>query len=69
MTATDFYIINHGSVVSLHPLTVACRDWVDENVHSEGWQWLGGGLAIEPRYANDLIAGLIDAGFKADEQE
>ena len=39
------------------------RDWIDENVASEPWQWLGGALCVDHRYAGDLIEAIADDGF------
>lgn len=45
----------HGSVVLVRPLLDDVREWLEE--HTEG-QWLGGALAVEPRYLDDLLTGL-----------
>jgi hypothetical protein len=42
---TDFQIADHGSIISIKPVSEAARTWVDDNVISEPWQWLGGALA------------------------
>ena len=61
---TDFVVQNHGSVAVLQPLSTAAREWIDANVQSEGWQWIGGGLSMEPRYVNTIIGAMNDAGLK-----
>ena len=38
---TDFVVDDYGSIVGITPITPAARDWLDENVESEPWQWLG----------------------------
>jgi hypothetical protein len=58
----DIQITNHGSIFLFAPLTNAASDWIDENV-DPGAQWLGGSLAVEPRYASDLANGMADAGL------
>jgi len=59
-----FVIIeNHGSIFLFRPRTGYAADWLRENVASEGWQWFGGALAVEPRYAGQLVCGIEDAGF------
>ena len=45
------------------PLSPAAKEWVDDNLALEGWQWLGAGFACEPRYAGDLAQGMSDAGL------
>ena len=63
MDKPDFRVRFRGTITMLYPLTEACREWIDENVGAEGWQWFGSGLAVEPRYLDNLLAGLHDAGF------
>ena len=60
---SDVEFLNHGSVCMVVPLTPAAKEWVDDNLALEGWQWLGGGFACEPRYAGDLAQGMTDAGL------
>lgn len=62
-TQEDVRIENHGSLFVVQPMTTEAREWMLENVASEPWQWLGGGLAVEPRYVFDLVEGMRDAGF------
>lgn len=61
--AHDFDIIDEGSVVGIKPLSEAAQDWLDENVQSGSWQWLGGTLWIDHRYADAIITGMIDDGL------
>lgn len=53
-----------GSLTSFRPLTEATREWFAENVGAEPWQWLGGFLAVDSRYAGDLAEGIQGAGFR-----
>jgi hypothetical protein len=60
----DFQVSNNGSTISFLLFSEAAKAWVVENVQLEGWQWLGPSIfAIDPRYADQLIAGMEDAGF------
>ncbi len=60
----DVRVENHGSIMLFIVLTPAAVEWVAENVPTEGWQWLGQrSFAVEPRYADNLIAGMEDAGL------
>ncbi len=61
---TDVYISNNGSVFSFQPVTQAGKDWIEENVQTEPWQWLGNTLAIESRFAGELTDGMISAGLE-----
>ena len=45
------------------PMTQAALKWIDENVVSEPWQWLGGALCVDLRYARDLTDEIAAAGF------
>lgn len=60
----DFTVMNYGSLVMVTPLSDAAQEWIAENVDQEGWQWFGGGLAVEHRYADDLIDGMLNDGLK-----
>ena len=60
---TDFLIADHGSIVSILPVSAAARDWLDANIVAEPWQWVDGAVAVDPRCARDIVAELIDAGF------
>ena len=59
----DFEITNEGTVVMVKPLTDEAKEWVDENVHTEGWQWMCGAFACAHRMAGDLISGIEAEGF------
>lgn len=59
----DVEVDNCGSIWRFTPMTSEARDWIDENVASEGWQWLGGSLCVEHRYGPDLVQGMLDNGL------
>ncbi len=59
----DVRVENEGTIVLVRPLTTEARAWIDENVQTEPWQWFGGGLAVEPRYAHDLVEGMQADGL------
>lgn len=56
----DIRIEDHGSIILFRALTPEAREWINEHVQPEGWQWLGNGLSVEPRYVDDLRSGMID---------
>ena len=62
-TESDVITNNFGSVVSLTPMTPAARQWINENCHTEPWQWLRATLNIDSRFAADLIQGMVDDGL------
>ena len=61
--APDVLVANEGTVFVFTPLTPRAREWFDENVQTEGWQWFGNALVVEHRFAWGLAEGLKDAGF------
>jgi hypothetical protein len=62
----DFTIRDEGSVFMFTPLTGICRQWIEEHIQPEGWQWLGNSFAVEHRYAQSIRAALLDAGFNGE---
>lgn len=44
-------------------LSGRAQEWVQEHVITEPWQWLGGQLAVEQRFAPDLIKTMREAGL------
>ena len=60
---SDFQIIDQGSIFLIRPLNEAARQWLDENVVSEPWQWVGDALCVEARFARDLLIEIEQAGF------
>jgi hypothetical protein len=56
-------IANTGNVFTFCPLTDRAKTWIDDNVQSESYQWLGATLIVEHRYALGLAQGPIDAGL------
>ena len=61
---SDFQIADQGSILLFRPLTEAARQWLDENVVAEPWQWVQGALCVEARFALDLIIEIEEAGFE-----
>ena len=60
----DLLIRDEGSVVTFQPVTADGRRWIDENVISEPWQWLGGTLGVSWRSAAPIIEGAVGAGLE-----
>ena len=61
--APDVLVANEGTVFLFNPLTERAKDWIDDNVSSESWQWLGTTLVVDHRYAWGLAEGMNDAGL------
>ena len=57
----DFEIYIEGSISLLTPLSDAARDWTDENIGDDA-QWHGHGFAVERRFIEDVLVGIIIHG-------
>lgn len=62
-TDFDFEVQNEGTILVLHPLNDAAREWIDEHLYTEQTQWWGGGIVIEHRYVEDILDGIDGAGL------
>jgi len=60
----DVSVRDEGSVVIVTPQTDAAKAWVEENVSLEGWQWFGGGFAVEHPRLDNLLAGMEEDGLE-----
>jgi hypothetical protein len=58
-----FNVENHGSIVLIRPLTSDVHVWLIQNCGDEDTQWFGSALVVEPRYVEDIVHGLVEAGF------
>jgi hypothetical protein len=58
-----FSVRNEGSIFLVQPLDHHAKLWLAENVDNENAQYFGSALAVEHRYAYDLVDGIFDAGF------
>lgn len=65
MTRTvDFTLAYHGSISLLTPITREARAWIQENLETADLMYFGGrSFAVEHRYVNALIAGIMADGL------
>ena len=56
---------NGSSIYLLVPLTPAAQEWIDEFLPEDA-QRLGTSIAIEHRYIDPIIDGVLDAGLESD---
>lgn len=57
---TNFMVTDEGTVVFITPVSDVARQWVDENLSLEPWQYLGDGFGIEHRYADEIIQAMAE---------
>lgn len=62
----DFDLANSGSLVGLTPLSPAAREWMQENVSAESWQYMGATLWIDGRMAEAIVEGIQNDGMTID---
>ncbi len=60
----DVRVDADGTIVLVTPLTAAGWSWIEERVQTEPWQWLGDSLAVEHRYAGDLVHAMRTEGLE-----
>ena len=53
--SSDVLITGGGTIYVFTALTAIAKQWVEENVHIEGYMILGAGFACEHRYAGHLV--------------
>lgn len=58
----DVTVLDHGSLAGVWPLSERAKDWIAENV-SDDASWFGRQLVVEPRYLEDLLAGMVADGL------
>lgn len=58
----DFDVTDHGTIVLLTPMTPAAHDWVQENLPDDALTF-GPSIAIEHRYAEDVLIGIVEDGL------
>ena len=64
MTGPDVIVNFQGSVVGFTPRTDAAREWIEDNVQAEDYQWMGPTLWVDHRYAGPLCDGMAADGLE-----
>lgn len=62
----DVIVTGGGTTYLFDPITQRAKDWVNDNVHAEPYQFFGGALAVEHRYIGDLVAGARGDGLNVE---
>lgn len=61
----DVRVEYHGTVTSFALRTQAGKDWVQQNVQLQGWQWTAADqFAVDSRFVAGLITGMRDGGLE-----
>ncbi len=60
--AVDVRVEYHGSLYLFRALSHSARIWLNYNVSHDALSF-GGALAVEPRYAPDLLRGMREDGL------
>lgn len=45
----NFHFINAGTIYQICPKTKKALKWMQENLQTDGWQWLGKTLCVDHR--------------------
>ena len=65
MGTMDIRVENGGSVVLLVPATDDAKDWLESNVGADnGYQPYWPTCVVEARYADDILAGMLNDGLE-----
>lgn len=59
----DFTVVDHGSIVQFFFNTPEAKEFIDNNVELEGWQFMGKSFNVDHRYAEGLINGIMNDGL------
>ena len=66
--STDIRIRDQGTLIGFEPVSDEAIEWINDNVFSEPWQWLGPTLWVEHRLAQELAIVLVAAGLNVEAQ-
>lgn len=61
--ASDFIFTDYGRLCVLTPRSVEAAVWVNSHLPADAQRWAGG-VVIEPRYADDILAGIESDGLE-----
>ena len=59
----DFEANLDGSIGQIKAISDTAKAWLDDNVQTESWQWLGDRLCIDRRYFLPLLEAIEEEGF------
>lgn len=59
----DVTVTDHGSIVAFTFNSDAAREFADEQIQAGPWQYFGGALCVDARFAEGLVIGIQDDGL------
>jgi hypothetical protein len=59
----DVLVHNEGTIWLFNPLSERAKAGVAEHVAAESWQWLCDSLAVEHRYAPEIVDAMLGDGL------
>ena len=64
MPRLDVQVDDEGTVFLFTPISQVAKEWVQQHVVLENWQWLGGSFAVDHRFALPLAEGMAQDGLR-----
>lgn len=58
----DFRVENHGSIFLVAALTDAAHEWIEDHIPEDA-MFFGGKLAVEHRFIEDIVNGMLGDGL------
>jgi len=55
----DVLVYDEGTIWLFNPLSERAKAWVADHVAAESWQWLCDALAVEHRYAPEIVEAML----------
>jgi hypothetical protein len=59
----DFHVRPHGSIWTFEPKTETAKEFTQNDLDVQSWQWVGHCFGVDHRFANDLVTALEVEGF------
>ncbi|MES2200724.1 MAG: hypothetical protein V4498_00570 [candidate division FCPU426 bacterium] len=63
MKKPDVSVQNHGSICIINFTSKAAQSWREEHIPAEAQGWGPYGVAVEPRYVEDILEGIQNDGL------
>ena len=63
----DFWVLVHGTIGLVRPLTRGAKEWIREHVPHQS-QWFGLALVLEHRYIAELLNHMVEDGLQLRQQ-